>query len=354
VALAAVELAAHRAHPSGTVPYSLEGPAEYRALDPELEAFGAARVSVVGSSRTREALVLPLLRLLLAQELPAPPSVASYAIGGAHAAEVELIVRKLHAAEPPPEIVLYGLTPRQLLDKGRPRNSAYLWDLADWWEDRRQRGASLDRYLPQVLRNELARASRAYRFREEVREALRAPASADGSALLRAAFGERDAPRTPLRGDLSIWQREAPHASWRMSPERVRAYVDSVWDPGLFTMERQEARLDALLARCREAGTAIALFEVPIAPILREHLPEGVYERFLDSVARAAHRHGVAFHTLSDLGVALEPGDFLEHSHLNSRGATKLTEALARRVAPSMPRASGRGPRGPDPKASGK
>ena len=84
---------------------------EYRALGPELEAFGPAQVSIVGSSRAREGLLLPLLHRHLEREPGAAPSVASYAIGGARAAEVELVVRKLLAADAPPDLIVYGLTP---------------------------------------------------------------------------------------------------------------------------------------------------------------------------------------------------------------------------------------------------
>jgi hypothetical protein len=319
-------------HPSGTVPYSVDGVGEYRALAPELEAFGPARVSIVGSSRVREGLLLPHLHRHLERELGAAPSVASYALGGARAAEVELVVRKLLAADAPPDLIVYGLTPRQLVDKSRPRNSSYLWDLAGWWEERRMRGGMVDQFLPQALRNELVRHVYAYRYREEIGAAFAAPASEDFWERLGTGLTRRDTPLSPMRGELTVWQRTKRLISWNMGAEHVRRYVDQVWTPGEWSMQRQERKLGAILTRCREAGVPLVLFEVPSAPILREHLPKGAYRRYRVAVGRAAEAHGVSFLTVEDLNLEPTRRDFREQSHLNQRGAAKLTRAVAERV----------------------
>jgi hypothetical protein len=330
--LLGLELAVRWVHPSGTVPYSLEGVGEYRSLAPELEAFGPARVSIVGSSRAREGLLLPLLHRYLEREPGGAPSVASYAIGGARAAEVELVVRKLLAADVPPDLIVYGLTPRQLLDRDWFRNSAYLWDLAGWWEERRVRGGMIDRHLPQVVRNELVRYVHAYRYREEIGAAFAIPASESFRERLYSGLSQRDTPHSPMRGDLTVLQRNTPSISRDVSAEHVRGYVDSLWIPGKWSMERQERSLGATLTRCREAGVPLVLFEVPTSSILREHLPKGAYRRYRVAVARAAQAHGVPFLSVEDLGLELARRDFREQSHLNWRGATKLTRAVAERV----------------------
>jgi hypothetical protein len=332
VLLLVLELGARWAHPSGTVPYTVEGHGEYRALAPELDAFGAARVSVVGSSRVREGLLLPLLRRHLEREGGVGASVASYGMGGARVAEVAIVVRKLLAAEAPPHLIVYGLTPRQLLDKGRPRNSAYLWDLAGWWEERLVRGRMLDQFLPQVLRNELVHLARAYRYREEIAAAFETPASEAFWEQLHGGLTRRDTPLSPMRGELTVWQRTRPLISRNVSAAHVRGYVDSVWKPGAWSMERQERKLEAMLRRCREAGVPVVLFEVPTAPILRKHLPEGASSRFRAAVARATEAHGVPFLSVEDVGLDLTRLHFREQSHLNQRGAAKLTRAVAERV----------------------
>jgi hypothetical protein len=330
--LLALELAVRWVHPSGTVPYTVEGLGEYRALGPELEAFGPARVSIVGSSRVREGLLLPLLRRELERELGAALSVASYAMGGARTAEVELVVRKLLAADTPPDLIVYGLTPRQLLDKNRPRNSAYLWDLSGWWEERRVRGGLIDQFLPQVLRNQLVRYVHVYRYREEIGAAFATPASEDFWERLGTGLTRRDTPLSPMRGELTVWQRTEPAISWNVSAAHVRRYVERVWKPGEWSMERQQRKLDAILARCREVGAPLALFEVPTAPILRAQLPKDAYRRYRVAVERAAEAHGVPFLTVEDLRLGLTGRDFREQSHLNQRGSTKLTRAVAERV----------------------
>ncbi len=289
-------------------------------------------MSIVGSSRAREGLLLPLLHRSLAREPGAAPSVASYAIGGARVAEVGLVVRKLLAANAPPALIVYGLSPRQLLDKKQPGNSAYLWDLAGWWEERRVRGGMIDQFLPQVVRNELVRYVHAHRYREEIAAAFATPASEDFWERLHSGLTWRDTPRSPMRGDLTVWQWSRPLVSREVPAEHVRDYVDRVWTPGKWSMERQERELGVLLTRCREAGVPLALFEVPTAPILRKHLPRGAYRRYRVAVERAAQAHGVPCLSVEDLGLELRRRDFREQSHLNQRGASKLTRAVAERV----------------------
>jgi hypothetical protein len=82
----------------------------------------------------------------------------------------------------------------------------------------------------------------------------------------------------------------------------------------------------------RSAGVPIVLFEVPTAPILREHLPLGAFDRFRRSVAAIADAHGLTFLTIDELGLALTRLDFREPSHLNPSGGETLTRAVAQRL----------------------
>ena len=182
------------------------------------------------------------------------------------------------------------------------------------------------------MRNELVRYVHAYRYREEIGAAFATPASEDFWERLHSGLTRRDTPRSPMRGDLTVWQRTMPSISRNVAAEHVRRYVDSLWIPGEWSMERQERELGAILTHCREAGVPLALFEVPTAPILRAHLPKGAYRRYRVAVARAAEAHGVPFLSVEDLGLELTHRDFREQSHLNQRGATKLTRAVAERV----------------------
>ena len=332
VLLLAAELACRALQPSGRVPYSLDGVGEYRSLGPELEAVGAAPISVVGSSRAREAVLLPLVRLLMAERTGSEPRVANYAIAGAHAGEVALVVDRLLAADPPPEIVLYGLTPRQLVDKGAPRNSAYLWNLDDWWAERNERGRSVDRFLPQVLRNQLVRRVRLYRYREEIAAAFATPASESFVRTLRRGLAERDSDESPMRGDLTDLQRGESIRSRRVSDAYTREYVARIWLPDAWSMTEQERKLASLVEACRVARVPIVLFEVPISEVLLRNLPEGAYASFLTIVSRVSSESGVPFYSARDLELHPLQKDFREQSHLNNLGGMKVTRALVAEI----------------------
>ena len=195
------------------------------------------------------------------------------------------------------------------------------------------RGGMIDRLLPQVVRNELVHYVHAYRYREEIGAAFATrPRRIFGSVCTAGSpGGTRRAPRC---AGTSRYGSALGLRSRGTCPRRTCGdYVDSCC--GLLGSGRWSARsaqLGAILTRCREAGVPLALFEVPTAPILREHLPKGAYRRYRVAVARAAQAHGVPFLSVEDLGLELTRRDFREQSHLNQRGATKLTRAVAERV----------------------
>ncbi len=332
--LLSLELLIRAIHPTGTVPWGLDDFGEYRALGPELQAFGAAQVSVVGSSRVREALLLPALEARLERRLGSPLSVASYALSGARAGESELVVAKLLAASPPPRLIAYGMTLRQVAERwrvGNVTNVARLWSLPDWWRERRERGTWLDRHLPQVLRNELEKRVHVYRVRPEIQAALAEGATRDFAATL-AGIWQRTAEVSPMRGDLTEWQRLSPRESRNVPVQRVRTYLAKVSPLGEWRMEQQLRHLARLVDRCLAADVPVVLFEVPIAPILAEQLTPGTLERFRAGVAQTAASRGVAWVPLEGLGTSFVKAEFREQSHLNVIGAARFTRAVADRV----------------------
>src|SRR5262245_41660696 len=55
-------------NPYGVLPSSEDRELAYREVGPELRAFGAPDVTIVGSSRARRAVIMPLLRGYLARQ----------------------------------------------------------------------------------------------------------------------------------------------------------------------------------------------------------------------------------------------------------------------------------------------
>jgi hypothetical protein len=313
------------------LPYRLEV-TEYRALIPELQAYGAAPLSVVGSSRAREGVASGELERRLAQH-GTRIEVANYALASAQAEENEIVVERLLELDPPPKLIVYAFTARQLATKkSTPSDKVgYLWRVSDWWDARRRVGSSADALLPRALRNELRARSHLFRLREEVLEALQQPTPTKIKEQLAKMVRKRETmPPSPMRGDLTPWQRgKKANRSIRVSHARVRRYLKNRYREPEWPWTYQAAHLERLAERCEAAGVPLVFAELPMSPALAKELPDGTRSGTLEVMSEIAGRHGATVVEVSDLGVRFTQKDFREQSHLNRRGARKYSHALA-------------------------
>ncbi|MFQ5490587.1 MAG: hypothetical protein ACE5GE_07685, partial [Phycisphaerae bacterium] len=102
------------------IPYAM-GSLEYHGVADHLEVAGPAQVCVIGSSRAREAIVPPRMAKVCHDRLGRSVTVANYACAGARAAENESLIKYM-LRQGKPEFILYGLSPRQLLERDAPRS----------------------------------------------------------------------------------------------------------------------------------------------------------------------------------------------------------------------------------------
>jgi hypothetical protein len=334
--LAGLELAVRVVHPDGTLPYAL-GEREYEVLQPELDAFGAREVSAVGSSHTREAVMAPFLAEALKRPDGQSPSVGNYALGGASAHEVHIVVRRLLEARPRPKLILYPMTPRQLSTKndGASPNVRLQIRLSDLWRSRSVLGAKVDPFLPDALRNELSERSHLFRLRTEVQAAISEPPDEGVLRALGRMLDARRAPEpSPMRGELPQWKRGSKaDSSLRVSQKRVRRYLEGRFDDPSWPRTFQARFLERTVDLCREQGVPLVFAEIPLAPILLQELPDGMYAKYLDYIAELAAKRGVPFIRLEELELAFGQRHFMEQSHLNLRGARKFSYALGARLA---------------------
>jgi hypothetical protein len=316
--------------PGGAVPYAFSEQ-EYRSIPAELQRVGAAEVAIVGSSRAREAIALPELAADLEERAGRKVTVASYAVAGGRAAEVRVIARRLLGARPRPELVLYGVGPRQLLEREDPGMAlGRIWGLADWVRARLELGRGPTApWLGASLRNSAGRHAYAVRFQPQVHAALTEP-----SEGLKKAFTEAPGLKyAPTRGRHTIWQTRSPNKSIDISPSRARSYLDKVLDGRPYDLDpAQLGRMDDTLELLGEAGVLVVLFEVPIQPVLAEQFPEGTLQEFQRLMVELAERHGVEYLPAAGLVPDLPRSGFREQSHLNLAGARLLTAALVERV----------------------
>ena len=114
VMLLGLEIVIRQIDPPALIAYDTEDALAYEAVRHYLEFVGPADVGFVGSSRMLNGVVMPDLRRELSMVLDRPVSVANYALPGANADEVEAAVRLILRQEERPEILVYGVTPKQL------------------------------------------------------------------------------------------------------------------------------------------------------------------------------------------------------------------------------------------------
>lgn len=334
--LVLVEVAVRVQEPSELIPYENTGRNSYGAIRHHLESYGAADVAFLGSSRGREAVVIPdiaeRLRGLLGREV----RVANYSSPAASADEAHQITRIMFRVhERRPRVLLLGVTVLQLSAiSGRNRHRSELWYVQDWWREKKARrnvrpifGLIPDYQfdaLSDAIRLEVGRWYKTFAYRNKI------------SLLVREWTEDFDPPSSPIDGQLTDHQVRVPFISLesrRISNRRVISYLAKRMRRGEYPLGRdQQKELRALAELCRREGVQFVIFEIPMSEILRRHLPEGTVDRFLRMVIKVAETENVPFVRLTDIGVEPTNADFREQSHLNLPGALKLSRALTDRV----------------------
>ena len=317
---------------------NMYGVAEYHAVRNYAEFEGPADVAFVGSSRTKEGIVVPAVREALAEAGLPGMRVSNYSCAGARADEVRAAVDHL-LDRGRPQLLLLGVTTRMLLgEEPRLERSAIYWTRSQW-QSRLAGDGDVWRVAPIVARNELGNASALVRFRNRptgffddawiaARQRQRGQSAFTLAEVLRG-----DVTPSSIAGAITRRQRDEGDVSLvnrPISDERVRGYVDRLLIDGEYVLgEHREAELRAVFERCRAEGVPVVAFEVPISHLLEAHLPPGTQAEFLRRMASLCDSQGVPF-------VRYEGprGDelFAEQSHLNRGGAEILSRSLVENV----------------------
>ena len=321
--LGAVELAVRRVEPAELIDYVPNRAEQYAAVADWLDAYGPAPLAFVGSSRMLLGIVPSEVRAACEADLGRPLPVGNYACDGFLAEDVDSSVRHLLRAGRP-ELLLYGLTPRAVVDtKWEWLRSAYFWRLGDWWSELRRSGRGVVGELPEVVRNEVGRRWLSLRYRRSFLQQFRTRV-----------LGTSSAESFPARGELAPVQLESPERTLATESDpaalRRQRRVLSRTRHGI-SAERVE-RIGSMLAACAAADVPVVLFELPLNPSVVDKYPHGLLERFRTDVAEVAGRHGVRFVPWPELGLSIPPEHFRDFTHLNRLGASTLSAALAERV----------------------
>jgi hypothetical protein len=313
------------------------GAREYLLAAEQLKSPGPANVCFVGSSRARESIVVPeVKRLLEAHERQ--DTVANYALGGGQAQETYWAVRRLLAGKRKPDLILYGVSPRQFLGRGEHFSSAaFLWDLGDWYEQSSEHGMEAGKLLPKVIRNEIKQRYVTFAARDARKQ------------ILLRILG-RDTDPCPIIGQLTPWQKLKPDVSLAVHPaneQDVRNYIATNTRRQRYADPTQVGYVKKTIRLCRDAGVPLVLFEVPVAEILRRCYPDGIYDHFYQTIAEFQQPGDLPFVPIAQLKPGLTDKHFREPSHTNYGGAVRFTRALTRQVILPRLRQGTSQPRGP-------
>ena len=299
------------------------GAREYLLAAEQLKSPGPANVCFVGSSRARESIAVPEVKGLLVAKGFGDTTVANYALGGGQAQESYWAVRKMLAGKRKPDLILYGLSPRQFLGRGEHFSSAaFLWDLGDWYEQSGEHGMEAGKLLPKVIRNEIKQRYVTFAARDARKQ-----------VLLR--ILGRDTDPCPIIGERTPWQKLKPDVSLAANPadeQDVRNYIARNTRRQRYGDPTQVGYVKKTIQLCRDAGVRLVLFEVPVAEILRRCYPDGIYDHFYQTIADLQQPGDLPFVPIAQLKPELTDKHFREPSHTNYRGAVRFTRALTRQV----------------------
>ena len=334
MAVIALELGLRLLVPSDEFPVR-QDMRESAALLRTLQAAGAAEVSFVGASLTQRGVVLPRVSALLDAKTGRQVHIANYGHPDAQAEFVEDLVHALMKRNPPPRVILYGVSPMQLNRDLVPERTAHLWRASDLPREWQQHGRSMLRDLPQVIHNELKLQLRLLQLRH------------DRTAWTQRILHGRPFPKTPLRGGhyhltpgsrLTLAERP-PTRDTRGYLNMKRRIQESIVAGRWVHSEPLLEHMKEIGRLCRDHGTELVYFEIPFHRTLGDLLAPNTYATFYTLMGEVSRETGYPFVPFSELGPVLTDDHYSDGAHLNLEGARVMTGPVTRRlIMPAMKR----------------
>lgn len=299
------------------------GRAEYFAAAESIERDGPAEICVIGSSRPRDGILTGPIREACRRQLGTDVRVQNYSCAGATPLVVKFVVRRLLRGGSKPRLVLYGVSPLYVgpdaCGSGIPRQFI---DWQDWRLMAREDGPDALRFLSCAAENEARKSIMLCRMREGI-----GPVIYGYRYFGKIRYG-------PYDGEIPLFHQRFRGGSLVDRPigeERVRLYVSRYLKDGRYRVSRKALKcLKEVQEICAQANVKLVIFEMPYSDFVTRLLPENTFPDFYRAMTRLSQETGGRFVTVTDMKLAVEDEDFQDQSHLNHRGATKLTRALIR------------------------
>ena len=288
---------------------------------------GATDICFMGSSRAKEGIVVPVFKSAVELGLGKEVQVANYACVGAKTTEVLAIMRYIAKKASRPQLIFYGVSPRQFLGETVSLERASIFmDFVDWRRSRELYQAEPEiNLIPNLIRNQLSELSVFFKYRKKF--------SHEAMAFAAKILSNEDRLYTSIKGEMTRYQVKYPEMSLVSRPISdavVRRYLGGLSVNGRYPMaEINFVFLSKMLALADDLGCRVILFEVPVSDILKKHYPSGTYATFLEKTRAVAVTNNTSFYTANELGLVFTEKHFREQSHLNLVGATMLSKRLA-------------------------
>lgn len=319
--LVGFEIWLHVSHWPKKIPYRLDLD-EYYAVAATLDRHDPADITIIGSSRARESIDVPVLRGILRRETGQHLSVANYGVGGGRAYVFESIARQILRAKHLPRVIILGTAERDFGNAGDIYDQAPIyWNFDDWKAEYNRRGVKVLDDLPTVIRSYIGKVYLTLGYREQLSLKIR-----------QILAGERDT-LSQLDGELTPWQRTNPNRSIATQPPKadaVRAYVKTL-SHGAYPNHELVNAMDRLARACRSRHVRLIVYQAPIPKILTKYVPKKMEDSYLKAIKHICAANGAKFIRPDQLKLKLGDQNFRDPSHLNLSGAERLSTVLAQR-----------------------
>lgn len=328
--LIAVELVVRSLPVEVLIPHGL-GEVEYEAVALTIRDIGPAQTCIVGSSRSREGLNADKFG----------DGAANYSCPANRIAEVEAVINLiLRQRDNSTQRIIYGITPFQLLPReqeGPQAVEAIFWDWEDWRRESEQFPDFAGPTRARLVRQAISRSMQTLRYRSKPGSILIDTFELAKRGRLHETTVEQllsgSAIAQPTLGTVSRWHVLEPERSLVTEPipdRRVQQFLSKQLINGEFIIGDDEVeRLHRIVKLCRENGIELVLVELPLPEIMKKYIPESVFSEFRETIVKLAESEAISLVSLDALMLDLQNEHFLDSSHLNRAGSTRLSVAVA-------------------------
>ncbi|HEY9756137.1 MAG TPA: D-alanyl-lipoteichoic acid biosynthesis protein DltD [Oculatellaceae cyanobacterium] len=265
-----------------------------------------------------------LLEKKLSAETNEELKVFSFAVPGAMVSDMDLIVDKMLTGTKKPQLVVYGVAPRDFMDDlagGETKTATFqrLGDVSDLSKNNFA-ASTVDEKLELVFNRAVYLFGKRTRYQSKTDAFVRKVAhQAIAAPQDQFAVAANNLNVCPLLQDKKIlWQKSLDE--YHMRYQRFNQ----------IQFKKQEQFLQDMLTSCKKNNIEVLLVNMPLTQTNLGLMPEGLYQKYLGMLKETASKNNVA---ILDLG-EMKYGDecFYDTVHLNEIGAEPFLSSVSQSI----------------------